>query len=109
MHIHKRLTVVKAENLPFVSSRNPLQAVVEATLYHGEKPLCPSVTTTAQVLNLTVQWSEPLNFKIAKKNIPKSAKILFQIFEPDQKRESVSVKKGSKFLYWGLSTLFDHQ
>lgn len=49
--------------------------VVEATLYHGDKPLCPTVTTGAHALGQTVRWKSTLNFKIKKKNIPKVYKI----------------------------------
>lgn len=106
-----RLKILRADNLPLVSSKNPLNVIVDATLYHGEKPLCAPVTTSAQLLNLSVNWSETLNFKMAKMDIPKSAKILFRIREPLQNKESSSSKnlKGTKFLYWGLTALFDHQ
>lgn len=108
-----RLRIIKADHLPLVSSKNPLTVIVDATLYHGEKPLCSPVTTSGQLLNLSVNWSETLNFRIAKRDIPKSAKILFRISEPMQRRESSSATKnqlkGTKFLYWGLTTLFDHQ
>ncbi len=99
---------MEATNLPLVQSR-VLQAVVEATLYHGEKQLCPTVTTTAKVVDLSVKWGETLVFKIAKKNIPKSAKILIQISEPYLRRESTSNRRSSKFIYWGLCTVFDHE
>ena len=102
------LSIMEATNLPLVQSR-VLQAVVEATLYHGEKQLCPTVTTTAKVINLSVKWGETLVFKIAKKNIPKSAKILIQISEPYQRRESAPNRRSSKFIYWGLCTVFDHE
>ena len=107
-----RLRIIKANNLPLVSTKNPLSVIVDATLYHGEKPLCSPVTTSAQLLNLTVMWSETLNFRMEKRDIPKSAKILFRISEPMQRRESSSTKnqlKATKFLYWGLTTLFDHK
>ena len=106
------MKIIKADNLPLVSSKNPINVIVDATLYHGEKPLCDPVTTSGQLLNLSVTWSETLNFKMAKRDIPKSAKILFRISEPMQRRESSSTKsqlKATKFLYWGLTTLFDHQ
>ena len=106
-----RLKILRADNLPLVSCKNSPSVIVEATLYHGEKPLCTPVTTSAQLLNLSVNWSETLNFKMAKMDVPKSAKILFRISEPLQNRESSSSKnlKGTKFLYWGLTALFDHQ
>lgn len=106
-----RLKILRADNLPLVSGKNPLNVIVDATLYHGEKPLCTPVSTSAQSLNLSVSWSETLNFKMAKMDVPKSAKILFRISEPLQNRESTSSKnlKGTKFLYWGLTALFDHQ
>jgi len=103
------LSVVEATNLPFVPGR-AVQAVVEATLYHGVKQLCETVTTTAKTIDLSVKWSETLVFKIAKKNIPKSAKVLIQISEPFvNRRESAATKRGSKFIYWGLCTVFDHE
>ena len=95
-----------------MSSKNQFNVIVDATLYHGEKPLCSPVTTSAQMLNLSVSWSETLNFRVAKMDIPKSAKILFRISEPMQRKDSSSTKnqlKGTKFLYWGLTSLFDHQ
>lgn len=106
-----RLRIIKVNNLPLVSSKNQPTVIVDATLYHGEKPLCSSVTTSGQLLNLTVMWSETLNFRIAKRDIPKSTKILFRVSEPLQRRDSSAAKnlKGTKFLYWGLTALFDHQ
>ncbi len=103
-----RLSILEATNLPLIQGR-VMQAVVEATLYHGEKQLCPTITTTAKVIDLSVKWGEILVFNIAKKNIPKSAKILIQISEPYLRRESTANKRSSKFIYWGLSTVFDHE
>ncbi len=105
-----RLRVDRVENLPVYSNNTPYSAIVEATLYHGDKPLCPPVTTAARGLDGTIHWRETINFKIAKKNIPRAAKILFIISEPSlQRRESVGVKKAPKYLYWGLTTVFDYQ
>lgn len=102
------LFILEATNLPFVQGK-ALPAVVEATLYHGEKQLCPTVSTTAKPIDLSVKWGETLTFKIAKKNIPKSAKILIQISDPPLVRQSTSGRRGSKFIYWGLCTIFDHE
>lgn len=99
---------MEATNLPLLQGRG-VQVVVEATLYHGEKQLCDTVTTTAKTVDLSVKWGQMLTFKIAKKNIPKSAKILIQISEPFMRRESTSSRRGSKFIYWGLCTVFDHE
>lgn len=96
------------QNLPSLPGRTPYSVIIEATLYHGDKPLCPSVTTTAKTLDRSISWKETMNFKIAKKNIPRAAKILFVVSEVLQKRESVTVKK-PKFQFWGLTMVFDHQ
>ena len=68
------MTIECGDNLPVVQgkslSQRP-QAVVEATLYHGDNPLGPSVVTAAHPLEQSIRWKETLNFKIAKKNIPK--------------------------------------
>lgn len=65
-----RLRLVKSEQLPSMQGK-PSQVVVEATLYHGDKPLCPTITTAARTLEHSVRWKETLNFRIKKKNIPK--------------------------------------
>lgn len=86
-----------------------MYACVEASLYHGDKLLCPPVITSAKSMDLSVKWKEKLTFKIEKRNIPKSAKILVQICEPPTRRESVATRRGSKFIYWGLLTVYDHE
>ncbi len=83
--------------------------IIEATLYHGEKALCPPVTTSTKPMDTNINWKENINFKIAKKNIPRAAKILFIVSEALQRKDSVGVKKAPKFLYWGLTMVFDHQ
>ena len=93
----------------FSSNRNPHSVIIEATIYHGERALCQPVTTTAKLLDNTIAWKESLDFRIAKKNIPRSAKILFLVSEASQKKESAAMKKAPKFLYWGLTMVFDHQ
>ena len=65
-----RLRLVKSEQLPSMQGK-ACQVIVEATLYHGDKPLCPTITTAARTLEHTVRWKETLNFRIKKKNIPK--------------------------------------
>ena len=99
---------MEATNLPLLPSRSA-HVFIEAKLYHGEKQLCPTVSTTSKVIDLSVKWKEKLTFKIEKKNIPKAAKILILISEPYTRRESVAVRRGSKFIYWGLSTVYDHE
>ncbi len=99
----------EVKNLPMLSGKTTCSVILEATLYHGDKPLCSPVTTTIKLLDSCLQWRETINFKIAKKNIPRAAKILFLVSEALQRRESVGVKKTPKFLFWGLSMIFDHQ
>lgn len=107
-HIHS-LRVEKAEQLPTFSNRASTLVIIEATLYHGEKALCSPITTTTKLLDHALHWKESINFKIAKKNIPRSAKILFIVTEAAQRKESVGAKKAPKFLFWGLTMVFDHQ
>ena len=38
-----------------------------------------------------------------------AAKIMFVIHEPVQRRESFTSRKPQRFLYWGLTSIFDHQ
>lgn len=67
------LRLVKSDHLPSLGRSS--HVVVEATLYHGDRPLCPTVTTVTHTLGQTVRWKSTLNFKIKKKNIPKVYKI----------------------------------
>ena len=99
----------KVEELPTLSNRSSYLAIIEATLYHGGKPLCSSITTTTKVLDNTIVWRESIGFSIKKKDIPRSAKILFVVTEAAQKKDSIEVKKTPKFLFWGLTMVFDHQ
>lgn len=103
-----RVRIETVRHLP-VFSKTSFSAIIEATLYHGDKPLCAPVSSTTKVLASSVQWKETLNFKVCKKNIPRAAKILFVVSEGLQRKESVGVKKTPKFLFWGLSMVFDHQ
>lgn len=104
-----RLKIEKVEQLPTLSNRSSSLVIIEATLYHGEKALCPPVSSTTKLLDHTLHWKETINFKIAKKNVPRSAKILFIVTEASQRKESVGAKKAPKFLFWGLTMVFDHQ
>lgn len=98
------------EQLPsFSTNRTSYSVIIEATLYHGGKALCPPVISTSKILNNTVVWKENIDFNIEKKNIPHSAKIMFLVSEALLKKESVGMKKAPKFLYWGLTMVFDHQ
>jgi hypothetical protein len=103
------LRVEKVDQLPTHSNRASSLVIIEATLFHGEKALCAPVTTTSKLMENTLHWKECINFKIAKKNVPRSAKILFIVTEASQRKESVGAKKAPKFLYWGLTMVFDHQ
>ena len=104
-----RLRIESVEQLPVFSNRASHSVIIEATLYHGEKALCPSITTTAKILDQTLHWKEILNFSIAKKNVPRSAKVLLIVTEAVLRKDSIGVKKSPKFLFWGLTTIFDHQ
>ena len=102
-----RVSVEAVKNLPYLSSKTSV--VIEATLYHGDKPLSAPVTTSTKVSSPCIQWREKINFKVSKKNIPRAAKIMLLVTEGLQKKEMMGVKKTSKMLFWGLSMVFDHQ
>ena len=104
-----RVHVEEVRNLPALTGKTSCSVILEATLYHGDKPLCPPVSTSLKVLESSLHWRETINFKVSKKNLPRAAKILFLVSEALQRRESVGVKKTPKFLYWGLTMVFDHQ
>jgi len=104
-----RVYVEEVRNLPILSGKTSCSVILEATLYHGDKPLCSPVSTTIKLLESSLRWRETINFKVSKKNLPRAVKILFLVSEALQRRESVGVKKAPKFLYWGLAMIFDHQ
>jgi hypothetical protein len=107
------LQVVKLDQLPVrsLTTRTPL--VVEVSLYHGATQLCQTQQTSPQPLNGLIRIKETMNFKIAKKDVPKSARLMFVVRESSQRKEcTVGTRKTQargSFLYWGLVSLIDHQ
>ena len=67
---------------------------------------CPSFLP----LLLPILFSSSFPLPLLSLSLPQqSAKVMFVIREPLIRRESGSAKKMPKFLYWGLTTVFDHQ
>ena len=67
-----RLQVVKLDQLPVRSlPTRTTSLVVEVSLYHGATQLCQTQQTSPQPLNGLVRIKETMNFKIAKKDVPK--------------------------------------
>ena len=64
--------MVKLDQLPVRSlPTRTTSLVVEVSLYHGATQLCQTQQTSPQPLNGLVRIKETMNFKIAKKDVPK--------------------------------------
>ena len=98
---HRRLTVVRGENLPFSIAG---QLLVEVSLHLGAKTLHGAKRTSWVVQdNFNIAWNQELEFLTELKDIPKLAKILVIL------RQSRSRDSDNRTFYWGLLSVFDHR
>ena len=65
------LRIITVDNLPPAPSKLKSSLSIQVTLYHGGKKLSETVQTTAVYGDTSIRWKETLNFRRAKRDIPK--------------------------------------